>query len=318
MKLNCVILDDYQNVALNIVDWTKIEENVNITSINQHIDDENSLIRLLHKYEIIVIMRERTPFTANLINNLPNLKLLITSGMRNKSIDLNTAKNNGIVVCGTQSLPEPAVELTWALILSAYRSIITENNNLRNGAWQSTIGLDLHGKRLGVLGLGKIGRKIAKIGIAFGMEVIAWSQNLTKEIAESCGVKLASSKEELISTSDIVTIHLLLSDRTKHLLSFDDFKLMKKTALLVNTSRAEIIDQDALIEALENKWIFGAALDVFATEPLPKLSKFRTIDNVLATPHIGYVTQNNYYNYFNEAVEDISAFLKLKPIRELI
>lgn len=318
MKLNCVILDDYQNVALGIADWTKIEENVNITAINQHIDDENSLIKLLYKYEIIVIMRERTPFTANLINNLPNLKLLITSGMRNNSIDLNAAKNMGVVVCGTQSLSEPAVELTWALILSAYRSIIIENNNLRNGSWQSTIGLDLHGKRLGILGLGKIGSKIAKIGIAFGMEVIAWSQNLTKETAESCGVKLASSKEELISTSDIITIHLLLSDRTKHLLSLDDLRLMKTTTLLVNTSRAEIIDQEALIEALENKWIFGAALDVFATEPLPEPSKFRLLENVLATPHIGYVTQNNYHHYFNEAVEDISAFLKLKPIRELI
>lgn len=318
MKLNCVILDDYQNVALSMADWTKVAESVNVTTFNEHINDERNLIKLLYIYEIIVIMRERTPFTANLINNLPNLKLLITSGMRNKSIDLNAAKENGVVVCGTQSSSEPAAELTWALILSAFRFITTESNNVKNSSWQSTIGLDLNGKRLGVLGLGKIGSKIAKIGIAFGMEVIAWSQNLTKEMAESCGVKLASSKEELISTSDIITIHLLLSDRTKHLLKLEDLRIMKNTALLVNTSRAEIVDQEALIEALENKWIFGAALDVFATEPLPESSKFRTLDNVLATPHIGYVTQNNYHNYFNEAVEDISAFLNLKPIRELI
>lgn len=319
MNFNCAILDDYQDVALSMADWTKISDNVTVTVFNKHINNDSDLIKLLYNYEIIAIMRERTSFTTNVINNLPNLKLLITSGMRNKSIDLNAAKANGIVVCGTQSLSEPPVELTWGLILSACRFLNMESTNLKNNSiWQSTVGLDLYGKRLGIIGLGKIGSKVARIGIAFGMDVIAWSQNLTSEMAETCGAKLASSKEELLSTSDIVTIHLLLSDRTKDLLKLEDLKLMKNTALLVNTSRAEIINQEALIEVLENKCIFGAALDVFVTEPLPESSKFRYLDNVIATPHIGYVTQNNYNNYFNEAVENIIAFLKNEPIRKLI
>ena len=310
--MNCAILDDYQNVALTIANWSTISSSVTVTSFNKHIDDEFELIKLLNKFEIIVIMRERTPFTAN-------LKLLITSGMRNKSIDLEAAKARGVVVCGTTNLSEPPVELTWGLILSACRSLNLEMNNLKNNnTWQSTVGIDLYGKKLGILGLGKTGSKIAKIGLAFGMEVIAWSQNLTNEVAKASNVKLARSKEELLASSDIVTIHLVLSDRTKHLLKLEDLQLMKKSALLVNTSRSEIIDQDALITVLENKTIFGAALDVFSQEPLPSNSKFRQLDNLIATPHIGYVTSNNYHYYFNEAIENIVAYLKNEPIRELV
>lgn len=317
MKLKCAILDDYQNVALNMADWDRLAESIEVVAFNQYIGTESELIKELHQFEIIVIMRERTPFNKRLIENLPKLRLLVTSGMRNKAIDLETAKSHGIVVSGTKNSSESAVELTWALILASCRFIPTEVNNLKIGKWQTTIGIDINGKKLGILGLGKIGSRVAKIGQAFGMEIIAWSQNLTKEQAESCGVSLASSKEELLTVSDIVSIHLLLSERTKDLIGAKELKLMKKNALLINTSRAEIVNYEALVGALTRKSILGAALDVFTVEPLPQDSIFRVLDNVVITPHIGYVTENNYYSYFGEAVENIEAFLNNQPIREL-
>lgn len=319
MRIRCAILDDYQQVALKIADWSTITEKVEIESFSQHFYDENELVDYIRDAEIVIVMRERTPFGVTLFEKLPKLKLLITSGMRNTSIDLVAAAAHGVTVCGTASSSEPPTELTWALILNLGRNIMKENTDLRsNGLWQSTVGSDLYGKRLGLLGLGKIGGQMATIAKAFGMDIIAWSQNLTKEQTDQLGVQLASSKEELLETSDYVSIHLVLSDRTRGLISEKDLQLMKSTAYLVNTSRAAIVDQQALIKALHENWIAGAGLDVFDIEPLPLDHPFRTMPNVLATPHLGYVTERNYTTYYQEAIEDIQAYLDGRVIRSLI
>jgi len=318
MKLRCAILDDYQNIALELVDWSSVLDRVDVQSFSNHFEDEEQLVEAISDFEIVVIMRERTPFTASLFEKLPNLQLLITSGMRNASIDLAAATNNGVMVCGTASMSEPPTELTWALLLNIARQITKENKALRNnGQWQSTLGADLFGKRLGILGLGKIGSRMAVIAQAFGMEVIAWSQNLTKEQADNYGVRLATSKEELLESSDFVSIHLVLSERTKGLIGPKELRLMKTSSYLINTSRAAIVDQDALIEALRENWIAGAGIDVFEIEPLPENHPFRTLPNVLATPHLGYVTEQNYRIYYREAVEDIQAFLDGTVIRQI-
>lgn len=318
MKLQCAILDDYQQVALQMADWTSIEEQVVVHSFSKHFEKEEDLIEEIKDYEIIVIMRERTPFSASLFEKLPKLKLLITSGMRNASIDLAAASTHGVTVCGTASSSEPPTELTWALLLNLARKITLENVALReNGHWQSTIGADLHGKTLGLLGLGKIGGRMATIAQAFGMDVIAWSQNLTKEDTDKLGVRLASSKGELLATSDFVSIHLVLSDRTRGIIGKQELEQMKRSAYLINTSRAAIVDQQALIKALEEKRIAGAGLDVFEEEPLPANHAYRTLPNVLATPHLGYVSEKNYGTYFKEAVEDIVAFLEGAVIRKI-
>lgn len=319
MRIRCAILDDYQQVALKIADWSTITEKVEIVSFSQHFYDENELVDYIRDAEIVIVMRERTPFGVTLFEKLPKLKLLITSGMRNTSIDLVAAAAHGVTVCGTASSSEPPTELTWALILNLARNIMKENTDLRsNGLWQSTVGSDLYGKRLGLLGLGKIGGRMATIAKAFGMDIIAWSQNLTKEQTDQLGVQLASSKEELLETSDYVSIHLVLSDRTRGLISEKDLQLMKSSAYLVNTSRAAIVDQQALIKALHENWIAGAGLDVFDIEPLPVDHPFRTLLNVLATPHLGYVTERNYTTYYREAIEDIQAYLDGRVIRSLI
>jgi phosphoglycerate dehydrogenase-like enzyme len=318
MKLRCAILDDYQNAALTMADWSTIADKVEVKSLNRHFDKEDDLVDAIVDCDIVVIMRERTPFRAMLFARLPQLKLLITSGMRNASIDLAAAEAHGVDVCGTNSSSEPPTELTWALILGLARNIVPENHALRNnGPWQSTVGVDLHGKQLGLLGLGKIGSRMARIGAAFGMEVVAWSPNLTQERADAAGARLAASKEELLKTSDFVSIHLVLGERTRGLIGAEELKRMRSTAYLINTSRAAIVDQEALVEALQNQWIAGAGLDVFEIEPLPKDHVFRTLPNVLATPHLGYVSQSNYRAYFSEAVEDIQAFLAGSPIRKL-
>ncbi|WP_342599225.1 D-2-hydroxyacid dehydrogenase family protein [Psychrobacillus sp. FSL H8-0483] len=318
MKMRCAVLDDYQHVALNMADWAIISDRVEVQSFTNHFEREDQLIEAICDFDIVVIMRERTPFTASLMDQLPKLKLLITSGMRNASIDLTVATKQGVIVCGTASMSEPPTELTWALLLNLARQITKENKELRNnGPWQSTVGADLYGKRLGILGLGKIGIRMAVIAQAFGMEVIAWSQNLTKEQADKYGVQLATSKEELLETSDFVSIHLVLSDRTRGLIGTNELKLMKNSAYLINTSRAAIVDQEALIEALRENWIAGAGIDVFDMEPLPANHPYRTLQNVLATPHLGYVSEGNYSTYFREAVEDIQAFLDGKVIRQL-
>lgn len=318
MKLQCAILDDYQQVALKMADWTTIEEQVEVHSFSQHFENEEDLIEEIKEYKIIVIMRERTAFTASLFEKLPKLKLLITSGMRNASIDLAAASTYGVTVCGTASSSEPPTELTWALLLNLARNITLENRALReNGPWQSTVGADLHGRTLGLLGLGKIGGRMATIAQAFGMDVIAWSQNLTKEDTDKLGVRLANSKEELLKTSDFVSVHLVLSDRTRGIIGKQELEQMKRSAYLINTSRAAIVDQEALIKALEENRIAGAGLDVFEEEPMPEKHPYRTLPNVLATPHLGYVSEHNYRVYFTEAVEDIVAFLEGAEIRKI-
>ncbi|MGC5655485.1 UNVERIFIED_CONTAM: D-2-hydroxyacid dehydrogenase family protein [Kocuria sp. CPCC 205315] len=260
-------------------------------------------------------LRERTPFPASLLQRLPRLRLLITSGLRNAAIDLPAAREHGITVCGTTSNTEPPVELTWALILGLTRHLLPEATALRErGPWQHTVGTDLHGATLGLLGLGKIGSHIARIGAAFGMDVLAWSQHLTAERAAAAGARLADSKEALLTEADIVSIPLVLSDRTRGLLGVNELALMKPDALLINTSRAGIVDQDALLEVLWNHRIAGAGLDVFDTEPLPADDPFRDLPNVLATPHLGYVTARNYRTYYTQAVENIQAFLDNRPL----
>jgi phosphoglycerate dehydrogenase-like enzyme len=314
----CAILDDFQNVAADMADWSSISDRVEVHTFSKHYENEDELVNAIKDYEILVIMRERTAFPASVLSRLPRLKLLITTGMRNSSIDLTAASSQDVIVCGTESFPEPPTELTWALLLGLARNIVPEHNAIRaNGPWQSSVGIDLYGKQLGLLGLGKIGSRVARIGQAFGMEVAAWSQNLTPARADEAGVRLASSKEELLETSDFVSIHLVLSDRTKHLLGREEFKRMKLSSYLINTSRAAIVDQNALIEALKNGWIRGAALDVFEKEPLSQEDVFRTLPNVLTTPHLGYVSERNYQTFYRQALEDILAFLLGEPIRKI-
>ncbi|WP_409522538.1 D-2-hydroxyacid dehydrogenase family protein [Nitrincola sp. MINF-07-Sa-05] len=301
-----------------MADWSSLAERVEVINISEHISDHDQLVEKVRDCQILVVMRERTPLSAELINRLPSLRLIITSGMRNASIDLTAAQERGITVCGTQSRSEPPTELTWALILGLARHITTEHAALRsNGPWQSTLGVSLHGKTLGLLGLGKIGEAVARVGQAFGMQVVAWSQNLTQERTNAVGVSLAASKEDLLSRSDVVSIHLVLSERTCGLVGAKELGLMKPSAFLVNTSRAAIIDQAALIHALEQGLIAGAGLDVFEQEPLPGDDPMRSLPNLLATPHLGYVADANYQYYFSQAVEDIHAFLAGEPIREL-
>ncbi|MET1174698.1 D-2-hydroxyacid dehydrogenase family protein [Paenibacillus amylolyticus] len=318
-KLRCAVLDDYQNVALTSADWGPLMDQVEIQTFNNYMGSEEKVIQELQDFDIVVLMRERTPFPEKVISQLPKLKLLITSGMRNASIDLKAAEQNGIIVCGTEGSSNPPTELTWALILGLSRQLVTENNALRsNRNWQSTVGLDLHGRTLGLLGLGKIGTRMAEIAQAFGMNVMAWSENLTREKTEKHGVIWSETKEQLLAQSDIVSIHLVLSDRTRNLIGQAEFQLMKSNALLINTSRAGIVDQEAMVEALQSGVIAGGGLDVYEQEPLPVNHVMRTLPNVLATPHLGYVTRGNYEIYYNHTVENIAMFLKGTPIRQLL
>jgi len=318
MKRKCVILDDYQDAALRMADWTPLADRLDVVVLRRHIADEDELVRALYDAEIAVIMRERTPFREGLLRKLPNLKLLVTTGMRNASIDLAAAESLGVTVCGTRGHPEPPAELTWALILGVLRHVAAESVAMRSGGpWQSTIGGDLAGKRLGVVGLGKIGTRVARVGQAFGMDVVAWSQNLTEERAAAEGVRKAESFHALLAESDVVSIHLVLSERTRGLIGAEELRRMRPSACLVNTSRAGIVDQRALETALREGWIAGAGLDVFETEPLPADHPFRTLPNVLALPHLGYVTEGNYRTFYRDAVEDIEAYLAGEPIRRL-
>lgn len=318
MTLQCAVIDDYQHAARQFADWSQLGDRVELTVFTDHLTDEAAVAQRLAPFDIVIIMRERTPFPAPLLARLPRLRLLITSGMRNAAIDLAAARQQGVTVCGTASNSQPPAELTWALILGLTRHLIPETTALRErGPWQQNVGDDLHGATLGVVGLGKIGTQITHIGGAFGMKVLAWSQHLTQERAEAAGARLAPSKEALLAQADVVSLHLVLSDRTRGLIGADELALMKDTAYLINTSRAGLVDQHALLEALRNHRIAGAGLDVFEEEPLPTDSPFRDLPNVLATPHLGYVTARNYRGYFTQAVEDIQAFLDGAPTRTL-
>ena len=316
--LTCAILDDYQGVGPTLADWSGLSDRLVLRDFRETFASRDALVAAIADCEIVVMMRERTSFPADLFARLPNLRLLLTSGMRNAAIDLAAAKAHGVTVCGTASHPEPPVELTFALILGLVRHLVPEVQALRTGGpWQGSVGRDLAGRRLGLLGLGKTGARVARIGRAFGMEVSAWSQNLTAARAEAEGVSLAPSRDVLLETSDIVSIHLVLSERTRGLIDAEALSRMRSDALLINTARAAIVDEAALLAALRAGTIAGAGLDVFETEPLPPDSPWRTLPNVLATPHLGYVTERNYRTYFPEIVEDIAAFLDGAPIRVL-
>ncbi|MFB7372631.1 D-2-hydroxyacid dehydrogenase family protein [Streptomyces sp. NPDC056222] len=318
MKQRCAVLDDYQGVALSSADWTPLADRVDVRVLSEHLTDRDSLVAAIEDCEIVVVMRERTPLDAELLKRLPRLRLIVTSGMRNASIDLNAAAGLGITVCGTASSSEPPAELTWALILGLARQVRTEAQALREGGpWQSTVGMDLAGRTLGLVGLGKIGGRVARIGLAFGMDVHAWSPNLTRERAAEHGVTLAADKRELMERSDIVSLHMVLSDRTRGLVGAAELDAMRPSAYLVNTSRAGLVDGEALLRALREGRIAGAGLDVFATEPLTADDPLRTLPNVLALPHLGYVTEGNYARYFGQAVEDIEAYLAGEPVRVL-
>lgn len=314
-KLNCAILDDYSNSALTMANWDSLSDRINLRVYTQHFNSEE-LISKIKDCEIVMAMRERSLFDRNVLAQLPNLKLLLTSGMRNAAIDLTVAAERGILVCGTQTLKEAPTELTWALILALARGIPQEYFRFHNtNEWISPLGMDLHGKTLGLLGLGQIGTQMAHIAKSFGMQVLAWSQNLTAEKAAEVGVQFAGSKEALLKNSDIISIHVKLSDRTRGLIGADEFKLMKKTALLINTARAAIVDQNAMIAALKQGLIRGAGVDVLEVEPPPENCPLRNIPNLLVTSHIGYVTEMNYRTYFSETVENLEAFLQGKPLR---
>ncbi|MEU0146898.1 D-2-hydroxyacid dehydrogenase family protein [Streptomyces sp. NPDC006288] len=318
MELRCAVLDDYQSVAATAADWSPVADDVEVVTFAEHRATEDELVDQLADFDIVVTLRERVPFPATLIERLPRLRLIVASGMRNTSIDHAAAERHGVTVCGTASTATPPVELTWALLLGLARGIVTEANALRDGGrWQSTVGADLHGRRLGLLGLGKIGSRVAQVGLAFGMDVVAWSENLTPERAEEAGVGFAATKEELLETSDFVSVHLVLGDRTRGLLGAKELGLMKPGSYLVNTSRAAIVDQDALLDVLRREAIAGAAVDVFDVEPLPADHPMRGAPGLLATPHLGYVTRANYAAYYGDAVEDIRAYLDGAPVRRL-
>ena len=314
--MKVAILDDYQGVAEQLVDWSKFKDSCEIKVFNQPFENEDHAIENLKSFDALLIMRERTPMTKKLMDGCPNLKFIATSGMRNLGIDLEHAKSKGIIVSGSEGNKNPTAELTWALILGLARNIKQESENMYQGYWQTTIGFELKGKTLGIMGLGKLGSMVAKVGKAFGMEVIAWSENLKMADAEKHGV-MAVTKDELFEKSDFLTIHYLLSDRSRNLVKYDDISKMKKTAFIINTSRGPIINEDDLIKALQDEIIAGAGLDVYAIEPLPENHKLRFLPNVLLTPHIGYVTLDNYVKWYNQMAEDLKAFIDGKPIRLL-
>jgi phosphoglycerate dehydrogenase-like enzyme len=316
MAVQIAVIDDWQDVARNVLDWSVLEAIGDVEFIHDYPADNTTLAARLEKYAVICVMRERTRFDEDLLRRLPQLKLLVTGGMRNAAIDLQAAAALGIQVSGTDSYKHAAPELTWALIMAATRNLVVEANALRAGKWQQGIGGDLHGKTLAILGLGSIGQRVAQFGQVFGMRVIAWSENLTAERAAEAGVTLVS-KQALFEQADVLSVHLVLSDRSRGLVDAQALAWMKTTALLVNTARGPIVDEAALIKALQKQRLGGAALDVFEQEPLPEHHPFRTLDNVLATPHVGYVSQQNYHLFFSQMIEDIQAWSAGKPVRLL-
>jgi phosphoglycerate dehydrogenase-like enzyme len=306
-KIKIAILDDYQQVALKMADWSVLK-NVEITVFSDHEKNLDALVARLMPFHILCVMRERTPLSKEILSALPNLKFIVSTGRRNASIDMKAAEDLGINIEHTGYVMSGAPELTWALLMAAARNIITENANFRSGKWQTTIGIDLEGKTLGIVGLGNIGTRMAGYARAFDMRVIAWSENLTKEKAEAAGAQWVS-KEELFRQSDFVSIHLVLSNRSRGIIGEDDLQRMKSTAYLINTSRGPLIDETALISVLKQKKIAGAILDVFNEEPLPENHILRQLDNLLATPHIGYVTEKTYQLFYEDSVKLIQSWL---------
>jgi phosphoglycerate dehydrogenase-like enzyme len=307
-KYQIAVLDDYQNVALESANWSVLRDRADISVFRNHLSEPEAMIERLLPFDVVCVMRERTPLPRNVIERLPNLKLIASTGPVNASIDVVAAGDHGIAVVHTGYTSDPTIELTWALILTSARNIVTESNSVRSGGWQQTVGIDLRGKTLGVLGLGRIGSQVARVGSAFGMHLVAWSQNLTSEAAKAAGATLVS-KEQLFEQADILTIHLVLSGRTRGLVGAAELARMKPTALLINASRGPIVDEQALIGALKSRQIAGAAVDVFDVEPLPPSHPFRTLDNVLATPHIGYVSHGLYKTFYEDTVSNIRMWL---------
>ena len=310
-KYKIAVLDDYQNAALDCADWSVLRDRADIAVFQTHLADPDAVIERLLPFDIACVMRERTPLPRNIIERLPNLKLIASTGRVNASIDVAAAGDHGIAVFHTGYRSDPTIEFTWALILASARNIVTESNSVRSGAWQQTVGMDLRGKTLGVLGLGRIGSQVARIGSAFGMNLVAWSQNLTPEIAKAAGATLVS-KDQLFEQADILTIHLVLSSRTRGLVGAAELGKMKPTARLINTSRGPIVDERALISVVEKRQIAGAAVDVFDIEPVPPSHPFRTLDNVLATPHMGYVSHGLYKMFYEDAVSNIRKWLDIQ------
>jgi D-3-phosphoglycerate dehydrogenase len=316
-RLRCAILDDYINLTLEITDWSKIQDRVDITVFNQPFASTEAAAEALKDFEIVCAMRERTPFPRALFAALPKLKLLITSGMRNAAIDMEAAKDHGVVLCGTQWARDPTAPLTMGLILELTRNIGRENARMHAGEpLQKFVGMEIEGKTLGVVGLGKLGTKVSKLAQAFGMNVIAWSPNLTPERCKEAGVGYAS-KEELFSTADIITVHVVLSQRSRGLVGAGDLARMKPTSYLVNTARGPIVDEMALLKTLQERKIAGAAIDVFSVEPLPVDHPFRKLDNIVLTPHLGYVTAESFRNHYSQMVEGIDAWFNGDILRQL-
>ncbi|MEO6840914.1 MAG: D-2-hydroxyacid dehydrogenase family protein [Bradyrhizobium sp.] len=316
-RLRCAILDDYINLSRQVADWSKVEDRIDITVFNEPFASPEAAAHALKDFEIICAMRERTPFPRTLFAALPKLKLLITSGMRNAAIDMEAAKDHGVVLCGTQWARDPTAPLTMGLILELTRNIGRENARMHAGEpLQKLVGIEIEGKTLGVIGLGKLGTKVSKLAQAFGMNVIAWSPNLTPERCKEAGVGYAS-KEELFSTADIITVHVVLGPRSRGLVGAEDLARMKPTSYLVNTARGPIVDEMALLKTLQERKIAGAAIDVFSVEPLPVDHPFRKLDNIVLTPHLGYVTEESFRNHYRQMVEGIDAWFKGEPKQRL-
>ncbi len=312
--IKVAVLDDYQDAFKQIIDLQKYEKKYEFKIFNDPFLSESDAIVALEEFEAIFIMRERTPITRSLLKALPKLKYIMTSGMRNNAIDLEAAKENKIIVCGTEINSNPAAEITWTLILGLLRNIKQESDNMFQGYWQTTIGFELKGKLLGLIGLGKIGTQVALIAKAFGMEVCAWSENLDLSHANKIGV-LPMSKEDLLKNSDIISIHVVLNEKYKNLITKKELNMMKKSSFLINTSRGQIIDEDDLVQALKDDTISGAGLDVYKKEPLPQDHKLRFLPNALLLPHIGYVTAENYSKFYTQMIENLNACVEKMPIR---
>jgi phosphoglycerate dehydrogenase-like enzyme len=312
----CAILDDYQHVALTSTDWSPLAGRVELDRFDRPLAPDE-LVDALRGHQIVVAMRERTPFPAAVFDALPELRLLVTTGMRNASIDLAAAAAHGVTVCGTRGSSTATAELTWALILGLARNLVDEANGMRAGGWQRGIGLELRGRTLGLLGLGRLGSAVAAVGQAFGMDVLAWSPHLTPERAAAGGARLAADATELFANSDVVSIHLVLSDATRGLVDERLLRAMRPTGYLVNTSRGPIVDRSALLRALREGWFAGAGLDVYDVEPLPADDELRRLPNVLATPHVGYVTRETYATFYGDAVADVLGWLDGEPVRVL-
>ncbi|MBO6481792.1 MAG: D-2-hydroxyacid dehydrogenase family protein [Pelagibacteraceae bacterium] len=314
--IKVAVLDDYQNIFREFIDIDKHKDKYDFTIFNQPFANKDEALAALEEFEVLFVMRERTLISKSLISGIKNLKYIMTSGMRNKAIDLEETKKRNIIVCGTDINPNPAAEITWALILGLMRNMKQEIDNMFQGYWQTTVGFELKGKILGLIGLGKIGSQVAKIGKAFGMQVVAWSENLNLSHANELGV-LPMSKKELLKNADIVSLHVVLGERYKNLITKKDFEMMKKTCFLINTSRGPIINEEDLVNALDNDDIAGVGLDVYDVEPLPQNHKLRFFSNALLLPHLGYVTEENYSLFYNQMIENLNSCLEGKPKRIL-